>query len=88
MAVAFESQTASEYNGFRMNCTELRSDINKLKQELQTLGENVETIRGAEGHSKEFQDVAKSIDSNSSDSMLKKYLDDFHRSNVKIFLQS
>ena len=85
MAVAFEPQTASEYNGFRMNCTELRSDINRLKDELQTLGENVEIIRGAEGHSKEFQDVAKSIDSNSSDSMLKKYLDDFREQNPEFF---
>lgn len=85
MAVAFESQTASEYNGFRMNCAELRSDIDRLKDELQALGENVETTRGAEGHSKEFQDVAKSIDSNSSDSMLKKYLDDFREQNPEFF---
>ena len=48
MAVAFEPQTASEYNSFRMNCAELRSDIDRLKDELQALGENVETTRGAE----------------------------------------
>ena len=60
-----------------MDCAALRSDIDKLEQELRALGEKVETAREAEEHDKELQEVAKLIGSNSADLMLEKYLKDF-----------
>ena len=68
-----------------MDCAGLRADIDKLEQELRALGEKVETVRGAEEHDKELQEVAKLIGSNSADLMLEKYLKDFQERNLDIF---
>ena len=67
-----------------MDCAALRSDIDKLEQELRALGEKVETAREAEEHDKELQEVAKLIGSNSADLMLEKYLKDFQEQNLDI----
>ena len=67
-----------------MNCAELRSDIDGLEQELRALGEKVETVREAEEHDKELQEVVKSINSSSADQVLEKYLKDFQEQNLDI----
>ena len=69
-----------------MDCAGLRADIDKLEQELRALGERVETVREAEEHDKELQEVAKLIGSNSADLMLEKYLKDFQEQNLDILL--
>ena len=69
-----------------MDCAGLRADIDKLEQELRVLGEKIETVREAEGHDKELQEVMKSIDSSSVDPVLEKYLKDFQEQNLDILL--
>ena len=68
-----------------MDCAGLRSDIDKLKQELQAFEIDVKAIRESKGHNKELQNVARVIDSNLSDSTLERYLKDFQEQNIKIF---
>ena len=67
-----------------MDCAALRSDIEKLRQELQTLEMGAEKIREAKEHNGEFRDVAKIINSNSADSVLEKYLKDFRERNPEL----
>ena len=68
-----------------MDCAGLRADIDKLKQELQALETNVEKIREAEEYDEELRDAARIVSSNSSDSVLEKYLEDFKEQNPEIF---
>ena len=59
-----------------MNCAELRSDIDRLKEELQALDEGISAMRGTEAGGKEMRGVIGLVDSDSADLALKKYLKD------------
>ena len=68
-----------------MDCAELRSDIDKLEQELRVLEENIEAIRKEEEHNKELQAVARFVDSDAPDLLLEKYFEDFRVQNPEFF---
>ena len=67
-----------------MDCVALRSDIDKLKQELQIFEASIDAAREADGHGEELRGVAELLDSDLSDSVLKKYLEDLQEQNIDI----
>ena len=70
----------------RMDCAALRSDIDKLKDELAILESDIEKIRKSEGRNEERRNVVRLIDSNSVDMALEKYLEDFREHNPEVLL--
>lgn len=68
-----------------MDCVELRSDIDKLKQELQALKSGVERIRGAEERGGGLRNMVKPIDSGLLDTTLVRYLRFFQEQNSEFF---
>ena len=68
-----------------MDCTELRADIDRLKDELRAFRGCVEKMRNAKAHDEELRDAMMFIDSDLSDRILTKYLKDFQEQNSEMF---